>query len=313
MELRYASELLEEAVPRELLRRESAGDDFWTRDFHRYTDGYYDLPEMDRDGKFREAYAKFFRHLGLAKPVETVAAELASLRALVSEIVLDRANGSGEEEADLCVEPDGTKNVRIRLRVARFDDLPALEGFLRHEMRHVQDMLRPDFQYRPCSRFAERPAEENLVRARLRWLWNLTAAGALARAGRRGAAGREEWAAIGARLYPAMSPSMREKIVERFWNAFTATWPMLIDLACRPDRLLQFAGVAEAAPLHGPGALCPLCSFSTFSWADCASLSGKTIELIRADFPGWSSSKGACRQCADAYVARTTFVTRSAV
>ncbi|MCE9584933.1 MAG: hypothetical protein K8T20_20775 [Planctomycetes bacterium] len=313
MNLRYSPELLEEAVVRELLRRESGGDSSWTRDFHIVTDPFYSLDPVERDTRFREACALFFRDLGFSRPIETVVAESAALQSLVQELVLDRATAPSEEEADLHVEPNGTRNVRIRVRVARFDNLPSLEGFIRHEMRHVADMLDPTFQYRPQSRFGARPAEENLVRARLRVLWNLSAAGALDRAGLRGAASREEWGGIVAKLYPVLPQGAREKIVERFWTAPGLTWPRLIELARRPDHLLEFSGVPEAAPLYGPGALCPLCQFPTFAWGDLSRFSTSALALVRTEFPGWTTSRGACRQCADGYSARSLIVSASAV
>lgn len=314
MELRYAPELLEEAVAREILRRESAGDASWSRDFHAVTDPIYSLQGPERDARFRDAHAVFFRQLGLAKPIEAAVAGYPSIAPLVDELILDRGAAATDEEADLCVREGGKPHVRLRVRVHRFDEPRGLEGFVRHELRHVEDMLRPAFGYRALGRIAERPAEENLVRARLRLLWNLVAAGAIARSGKPGVATREEWATMVARNYPGFAADTRERILSRLWECPDATWPALIELSLDPKKLLRYCGIHADDSPRGPGSLCPLCSFPTFEWhAAAATLPAGALAMVRADFPRWDPAEGACRQCLDSYVFRTRFAPTVAI
>ncbi|KAF0246749.1 MAG: hypothetical protein FD180_420 [Planctomycetota bacterium] len=308
MELRYAPEMLEEAVAREILRRETAGDAAWSRDFHVVTDPFYAMQETERNARFRDANAVFFRQLGLAQSLEAAVAGLPALGPAVEELVLDRCATATDEGADLCVTQGSKPHVRILFRVHRLDDPAALEGFFRHELKHVEDMLRPAFEYRALGRIAERPAEENLVRARLRLLWNLVAAGEIARAGVRGAATREEWATMVTRNYPGFPAETRGRILARLWDSPEITWPLLIELSLHPKKLLRYCGIHEAESPRGPGSLCPLCSFPTFEWhEDAATLPVSALAQVRADFPRWDPADGACRQCLDSYVFRARF------
>ncbi|MEK7468623.1 MAG: hypothetical protein AAB074_14530 [Planctomycetota bacterium] len=308
MELRYAPELLEEAVAREILRRETAGDAAWSRDFHVVTDPFYAMQETERNAGFRDANAVFYRQLGLARSLEAAVAGYPTLGPAVEELVLDRCATASDEGADLCVTAGSKPHVRILFRVHRLDDPSALEGFFRHELQHVEDMLRPAFEYRALGRIAARPAEENLVRARLRVLWNLVAAGAIERSGKRGAAKKEEWATMVTRNYPGFPAEARERILATLWNSPEATWPLLIELSLHPKKLLRFCGIDAAESPCGPGSLCPLCSFPTFEWHDnAAALPEITLGMVRADFPRWDPADGACRQCLDSYVFRTRF------
>lgn len=308
MELRYAPELLEEAVAREVLRRDDAGDASWSRDLHVVTDPYYSMQGPERDARFRDAHAVFFRHLGLAKPIEMAVADYPSIAPQVDELILDRGAAATDEEADLLVRDGGKPHVRIRIRVQRFDQPEGLAGFLRHELRHVEDVLRPEFGYRALGRIATRPAEENLVRARLRLLWNLVAAGAIAKSGKVGAATREEWGTMVTRNYPGFPASTRERILTKLWETPQATWSQLIELALDPKKLLRFCGIQQDETPRGPGSLCPLCSFPTFEWHDDpATLPAGVLAMVRSDFPLWNMADGACRQCLDSYVFRTRF------
>ena len=308
MEVRYAPQVLDEAVTREMLRRAEAGDPSWTGDFHVLTDAYYGLPEEEREAQFQAAHALFFRKLGLGIPLEKVLQETAQLHPQVSALVVDRALTPAEEEADLMVEAEGRKNVRIRLRIVRFDEPVALEGFFRHELVHVDDMLRPDFEYRPIARIASRPAEENLIRARLRLLWNLLIGGRVARTGRDGAATLEAWKIVAFKVYPGIAPEIREVFVMKLWEGAEVRWPELVELSRDARKLLEFAGVSGNPSVRGPGSLCPLCSFPTFSWAgNILELPAAVLATLRADFPGWAPENGACRQCIDGYELRVRF------
>ena len=73
-------------------------------------------------------------------------------------------------------------------------------------------------------------------------------------------------------------------------------------------RLRPACGIQQADSPRGPGSLCPLCSFPTFEWHDDpATLPAGALAMVRADFPRWDPSEGACRQCLDSYVFRTRF------
>ncbi len=302
MDVLYHPEILDEVVTRALLAREAAGDPSWSREYHLLADPLYPLPEPVRISGFERIQASFFRKLGFAAPLERALAEAALDVAGVS---VERAPGPAEEEADLASADGGRPRARVRVRPSRFDDLAAAEGFFRHEFRHVADMLRPAFGYRIQGRLADRPAEENLVRARLRLFWNLNVAGRLEREGRRGAATREQWARTAANVLPWLPAGVRETVVGSFWDGSDVTWPGLVEDARHPERLVP------GVDLHGggPGALCPLCNFPTHGWAaDLEAKAPALLAAVRADFPAWSPARGACRQCIDSYELRARFM-----
>ena len=67
MDLRYAPEMLEEAVARESLRRDAAGDGAWIHDFHLVTDPFYGLPEIDGPCEYFSDAADFELHFDNAE------------------------------------------------------------------------------------------------------------------------------------------------------------------------------------------------------------------------------------------------------
>lgn len=317
MDIRYAPDLLDEVVTRELLRRDAAGDGAWLREFHLLTDPFYQLDsEAAREAAFERVHALYFRKLGFAAPLERVLPEFPGLAREAAALVVERAGGAPQEEADLLVGGDSSRRRTVRLRVqsVRFENAVVLDAFLRHELWHVADMLRPEFGYRPAARLADRPAEENLFRSRLHLLWNLTVAGAIARSGRPGAASREAWSRAAQRVYAFLPEVQLAGVVRSLWDAEGMTYGTLLECARRPDVLLAYAGIAAEArgAAMSPGSPCPLCGFPTHDWAPSPEgLPKVVLGGIQADFPAWSPSDGVCRQCVGAYESQRTDTTYS--
>lgn len=311
MDIRYASDLLDEVVARELLRRDAAGDGAWLREFHILTDPFYQLDsEAAREAAFERVHALYFRKLGFAAPLERVLPEFPELAREKTALIVERAGGAQQEEADLLVgaDPAHRGTVRLRIQSSRFENAVALDAFLRHELWHVADMLRPKFGYRPAARLADRPAEENLIRSRLHLLWNLSVAGAIERIGRPGAASREAWSRAAQRVYAFLPAVQLAGVVRAFWDAKGMTYGTLLECARRPDVLLAHAGIATEAreEAMAPGSPCPLCGFPTHDWAPSPEGLPEVVAAgIRADFPAWSPSDGVCRQCLGAYGAHS--------
>jgi hypothetical protein len=226
--------------------------------------------------------AVLFREWGAAALVEGALALAKEVhRALVA-----RSNGPSDEGAELLVGE--TRSVLVRLRPERFLAPAPLVVFLRHEMRHVADMLDPAFGYRPdlgvCGRTR---AQDELARDRYRVLWNL-------------AIDQVETPPVDAatrraqldRAFAAVSEALRDRLAAAFRDPAARTHERLAAAARDP---WAFLGASRKG---GPsaGSPCPLCGFPTHRWDPAP-----PKEAIARDFPLWSEADGACVQCADIY------------
>jgi hypothetical protein len=263
--------LVEEAV--HLLAR--AGEARW-REYRRRIDPLYDEPE--RETAIAAAHLELFRAWGAEELVAREVRGLPVARALVA-----RSHRPGDEGADLLVGEG--KTVLLRLGAPLFLDRERCARFLRHEVRHVRDMLDPAFAYAPDLGGRTR-AEQELVRARYFVLWNL----AIDRVEPSPAPPEVRRAQLD-RAFAALTPEQRERLAARFGDPSLRTHPFLRAAACDP-----WAFLGEPRRGAAPGQPCPLCGFPTHDWDEAP-----PANAIRADFPAWEPPHGACRQCADLY------------
>ena len=181
------------------------------------------------------------------------------------------------------------------MRPERLAREPDLGAFLRHELMHLQDMIDPAFGYVP-----ELPVlgpslnQQRLARERYRRLWDVTIDGRLTRNGQGAMATRSHrWSEFRDTFAGWPEPRQQEAF-DSLWTHCAPTHSLLVQLACDPV-LVQ--------PASGPrqGALCPLCGFPTFAWADETGLLPDAIDRIRAEFPLWLPQHGSCARCAAIY------------
>ncbi|MCK6459347.1 MAG: hypothetical protein L6Q95_05575 [Planctomycetes bacterium] len=246
--------------------------------YRRRIDPLYDRP--DRDAAIPAALLQLFREWGAEGAVAAALGGLGVPRALLA-----RSHRPGDEGADLLVGEERT--VLLRLPAGAFLDGATLARYLRHEMRHVKDMLDPKFAYeRDLGASGRTRAEQELVRNRYCVLWNL-------------AIDRIEEPPVGAatrraqldRVFAALSDGQRTRLAARFEDPSLRTHPMLLAAARDP---WEFLGEPRRGPVGGQP--CPLCGFPTYDWDGAP-----PVAAIRADFPRWDASHGACRQCSDIY------------
>jgi hypothetical protein len=271
VKVEYDPALVEEAV--HLLAR---ADPARWRAYRKRVDPLYDAG--DREARLPAATLDLLREWGGAGAVHEALLLLEGVdRALVA-----RSRRPGDEGADLLVGAERT--VLLRLGAERFADAPALARFLRHEVRHVADMLDPAFGYRPDLGMGKRTrAEQELVRARYRVLWDLAVDG------REGCpVPPEQRRAELDRAFSALDPGQRARLAA----AAPRTHDALLSVARDPWAFLgepRTKGAAKGEP-------CPLCGFPTHDWDP-----EPPSDAIRADFPAWQPVQGACRQCGDLY------------
>lgn len=246
--------------------------------YRRRIDPLYDRP--DREAQFPAAHLELFRAWRAGNAVEDALRGLPVPRALVA-----RSHRPGDEGADLLVGEGET--VLVRLPAEAFLDRAALARFLRHEMRHVRDMLDPAFGYsRDLGSVGRTRAEQELVRSRYFVLWNL-------------AIDSVEEAPVPPdvrraqvdRAFAALEPGQRARLAAHFRDPSFRTHATLLAAARDP-----WAFLGEPRKGLVGGQPCSLCGFPTYDWDP-----GPPVDAIRADFPDWEASRGACRQCSDIY------------
>ena len=276
MRLLFDPRFVEEVVS--LLARKDRAR--WS-ELRRRFDPLYEEP--DRHAALATAELELFHSWGAAAICEQALALAEGIdRALVA-----RSRRPGDEGADLLVGEDGT-TAMLRLAAERFADVPALRIFLRHEMRHVADMLDAEFGYAPDLGVHGRTyAEKELVRARYGVLWNIAIDAVEAPP----VPPTARWSELD-QAFAALNSDQRTRLMKHFRDPAHRRHAELSAAARNPWAVL---GEAERdGPL--PGAPCPLCGFPTHDWCE-----DPPLEAIRQDYPDWDQEHGACGQCADIY------------
>jgi len=280
MRVQYDPRLVEAVV--HMLAQESRIR--WLR-YRRKIDRLYESD--DRGRAFDEAHIEFFRGWEASAPCEEALASVVG----VERAVVARSLHPSDEGVDLLAGNGFT--VSMRLTAERFLEPDSLRRFLKHEMRHVHDMLDPEFGYQQNLSVKGRThAERELVRGRYRVLWNL-AIDAVEPSPVDADARRAELACA----FAALDESQREKLAAMYADPKRRTHKQLAEAARDPWAVLGEPRTAG----HRPGEPCPLCGFPTYDWDEAP-----PREAILADLPDWQEDIGACRQCGDMYRAHAT-------
>jgi hypothetical protein len=298
MQLRYDEDFIEIAVFLCASGRRQAVPAMQIARFHREREKLYALLDPDeRNTAFFKLHLDWFREWGLEEPLTDVLKEFALVREQLGVLAIRKTTGKNDEGAELYVNEAGHRTGMLALRLERLTDDGALRNYLRHEFTHLHDMLNPAFGYSPTLDLSGlNAAQKRLARERYRLLWDITIDGRLAAAGHAPMATREQHSAAFTRGY-SFWPEQRQA------ETFTSLWQ------CRAPRHADFlALIADPRGLRdahrpAPGASCPLCNFSTFSWADTHALSPGIVAQIVIEFPSWSPELGLCGRCLETYQA----------
>jgi hypothetical protein len=163
--------LIEEALFLRARQAEEQGDgraEEWYREREAL---YTGLAALERQRAFVELGQRWFERWGLARSLQRALEHVPRLRAL-ARVRVRRALGRRDEGSDLFGAGDETR-LEVALAPARFLDPAGLQEFLVRECLYAEDMLAPDFGYRAelGSDLDQQPARAELVRDRLRVLW----------------------------------------------------------------------------------------------------------------------------------------------
>jgi hypothetical protein len=314
VKIAYDPLLTEAVLLQEIARRREAGDAALFRAYHAAADPLYHRSPEAREVAFRELHQALFLKLGFAGAVEAELTPVPSIGARAQEILVALAAAPHEEGADLSLDSSATNGqpatrVGIRLRAEQFLDRVALQRFVRHELRHIVDLLDPDFGYEGDRRLAlGSPIEENLVRGRYRLLWCLSIDARLDAAGDEPLADREARRKEFEVEYRRFPLPAREAIFEHLWRPEARSHRWLLDMATDSRTLLHLTGdipeldpeLIRPGPL--PGSPCPLCRFPSYHFVEDQNILDRALVAeIRRDFPDWGVDDGMCERCLEVY------------
>jgi hypothetical protein len=152
------------------------------RRWNREREEVYLLPAAERSATFDALSLGWFRRLGFETLIERCLERVPHVRAGVLELRLERALGPRSEGSEVFRGAPGLR-LEIAVTAARFADPARLERFLVHELLRAEDMLDPAFAYRAelGPDLVRGDPRTELVRDRLRTLWELRLAGRTAR------------------------------------------------------------------------------------------------------------------------------------
>jgi hypothetical protein len=307
IEIHIDPSFAEEAVFLELSAQEGAVDRGMAQAFHTERSALYggQGSAEQRAAAFHHLAARYFRELGLAELFAARLDEAPLVTAHVQAVIVRRVFCRKDERVELYVLPgsqaprdaEGPATLLIDLQVVRCRDRGRLVAWLRHELMHVSDMLDPAFAYMPHPELSgEYELEDDLIRERFRLLWDLSVEGRMRRRGWPTTVDQPVRRREFERMSVPWAPERREAVWRDLGTRARWTQRELLQLA-QDERLTRMLGQG--------GIRCPLCHFPTREGVrDWSHERAAVAEAIRADYPAWRPSHGACLQCVELYRSR---------
>lgn len=281
-------------VQESVLLASDASASWLRRRYRRERDRVYAIEDGERrEAAFRELDARWFRKLGLAKPLVDVLLEFEAVVAGISRCIVLHAGRRRDEGVDLHDGRGSAPALAVKLTPSSLLDWDRALPFLRSELLHVEDMLDPSFGYeRDPSLLDVDPTYDKLVRDRYRVLWNTSVNGRLR--ARHRLPGEAE--ALSRLEFLAAFSMLGSEAEERFQEVFHGPRPS-------HGELLSFAVNVDGRAAER----CSLCRFPTARLqGQGGPLDALVEEAIGRDFPDFRRSDGICTQCADLYEARVS-------
>ena len=296
MKVRYDLDLIEGAVALCAAGHRKEIHALQIRHFQFEREGIYSVLDPDeRNAAFSNLHLKWFREWNLEKLLKQILNEFAIFSDALQILAFRKARTKNEEAAELYVDPAGKRNGVVALRSERFKWDEHLNRFLRHELMHLSDMVHPEFGYaRDLLARHQGSSPPHLARERYRLVWAVSIDGRLVRSHRETVATKEQrWLEFD-RVYHFWPEEKRREVFALLWENNSPKHEHLMELAIDPREAQK-----HFEPF--PGALCPLCSFPTFDWADASRFTPQVIGNIRRQFPNWELSSRACNRCVEIY------------
>ncbi len=296
MHLRYDEDFVEAAVILCATGRRRGISSLQIARFHAERERPYSILDPDdRSSAFFRLHLQWFREWGLEKVLTEPVKEFSLLTEALSILAFRKARGKNDEGAELYINEAGDRTGVLAVRPERMEKEPELEGFLRHELTHLHDMVDPEFGYDPVLPISG-PAlsSHSLARERYRLVWDVSIDGRLTQKGRQTIATQDQRWSEFSRAFSFWPEAKQKEVFDGLWTNPVPTHSCFAKLVCEPREMQTAAGPR-------PGSPCPLCGFPTFNWTEAALLQSSTVSAIRADFPEWAPEYGTCARCSEIY------------
>ncbi|MHC4267670.1 MAG: hypothetical protein ACYSTS_04320 [Planctomycetota bacterium] len=309
LEIIYDNQLVDDIVCKGLAGQEAAGEFALYKEYHEKRDAIYAMEEERRPKRFRELDIEFFNRLGYDVYIKEIFGEYPDIEEKIKEVHVRRATTKQNEGSN--VVDEGTK-VIIRLYPELFiEGSNEIRMVIRHELKHVSDMMNSKFGYDVNEDFGRSPMEERIIRDRYRLFWDISVDGRLTNTGLETIASREERKKEFDSFFSKIPEETRDLIFDKIWNAEE---PMshnrMVELSKDTTKVLALAAgsrsvdelVAETKELGPiPGTTCPLCGFPSFDWVEEVANDEETAKVINEEYSEWKPQDGVCSRCAEYY------------
>lgn len=311
MEILYDTTLVEDVVFREIKRRESAGKDSDVRQYYDKHKEIYKRREDLKEKLFEKLHEEFFHKFGFDKPLLNVLPEFKEFEGKIKNIIVFKALTMSQEEASMSSD---SQKVGLRIHPEQFFFQSKLVSFIKHELKHISDMIDEDFKYRKYNETgAVSPAQENAIRSRYKNIWDISIDGRISRQGKETVVSKEERFAEFKELYRSIPHPHLNEIFEALWNSEKLTHDEILAMA-KDFKVLIKNYSSMSDELRGeaimlPGTPCPLCKFPTFDWSrNLFEEKESVLTAIKKDYPWWSIEKGLCGRCLEVYKVRSEWL-----
>jgi hypothetical protein len=304
MKWQFDEDLIDAVVFLTASRRINGATSALVRRFHYEREGLYSILDPDeRNDAFFQLHLSWFREWRYEEKLTALSREFPLLETHLDLFILRRARRRKEEGSELFVSKMDRRGV-MGIQPERFLS-SGLEVLFRHEAMHLHDMVDPAFQYTPGLALPGRTAVQHKLALELyRLLWDITIDGRLRQAGKVVQTGREAYLAQFNQVFASWTEEKRSAIFEELWSGAAPAHQRLLQIISAPGELKS-----SDSPL--PGAACPVCGFSSFTWnMDAPDL---VIEAVRETHPEWQPEQGICARCVEVFESLKKFALPSTI
>jgi len=297
LEVSYQPTLVQDVVFAEIKKRE--GTEVYD-EYYRLADDIYENEDHNRNKKFKNLDANFFRKLGLHEPINEVLSEFPEFEGRLNTIHVSIARNIREAGTDL--SSDGNE-VFLKLFPEDFSDTNHLRVMLRHEFMHITYMLDKQFGYK-TERLSASPLQENIIKDRYRALWDIFIDSRLEEFKKESPCDKDERFREFQSLFKSVARGKDREIFEKLWGVDDFTHDRLKELAEDPALVVSYIdrNIEDAKELCPPGAPCPLCKFPTHKWVKDNAIKEEVAGLVRQDLSSWYPNQGVCETCYQYYL-----------
>jgi len=276
-------------------------------ELHRAIDPLFKLPSDDnREARFRTVFADWFARLRLDQFLDETLSHFPRIVEQVAEAVVHAASGRKSEGAELFVRQSNDacqRTLVVQLLPESLIEPERHRDAMLRELQHAEDMLDEAFAYVPES-IDGLPSQQQVVRDRYGVLWNIRVEAALVRRNLIAQERRSSLISQFCRAFVVAGAQPPQEMFDRLWDHGVGSHAQMLDWSKDPRAWLGLlTGSGGSAGSHTMGGSCPVCTFPTFDWYEpSASDEDRIAQQIRHTVPGWDSSAGICRQCAETYL-----------